>query len=136
MLVRVIKNKFSNVSYTLNGTYRLIMINLTTCTWLPYRFHFIIIRQHSCSYLYLNCWLSYCLFNQSFSNFFIMRVTTKLIDYKEHNKWAAGFGRMTIETHIVFSPSWLMATLQIQVIYFRAHLDIVLVLVNVRLVGQ
>ena len=65
-----------------------------------------------------------------------MRVTTKLIDYKERNEWAAGFGRMTIETHIVFSPSWLMATLQIQVIYFRAHLDIVLVLVNVRLVGH
>jgi len=32
VLVRVIKNKFSNVSYTLNGTYRLIMLNLTTCT--------------------------------------------------------------------------------------------------------
>ena len=55
-----------------------------------------------------------------------MRVTTKLIDYKERNEWAAGFGRMAIETYIVFSLSWLMTTLQIQVIYFRALLDIVL----------
>ena len=55
-----------------------------------------------------------------------MRVTTKLIDYKERNEWAAGFGRMAIETYIVFSQSWLMTTLQIQVIYFRAHLDSVL----------